>query len=119
MGNDVKSDNELIAEFMGFKYHKNYGYIGDVRYDDEAVIDPVDPKFVQIPHWNDSWDWLIPVAQKIKDLTYKDLKAQELPTFQQAVARWRAAQNEISNLKIEAAHYCVVKWIEWYNSQPK
>lgn len=62
----MKNDNELIAEFMGFKYYADYGHHRDVYYE-EAVIDPADPDFVQSPHWNESWDWLMPVVEKISE----------------------------------------------------
>lgn len=109
----MKSDNELIAEFMGFKYYADYGHHRDVYYE-EAVIDPADPDFVQTPHWNDSWDWLMPVVEKIHKLweQYPIVDWQndkEMFHFTEVVAI------PVSE-KIEVVYKAVVEFIKWYNS---
>ena len=51
-----KTDNELIAEFMGLKEHKgSYYFINKEEWIPDVELE-----------YHKSWDWLIPVVQKIE-----------------------------------------------------
>ncbi len=56
MDHECISDNEMIAEFMGIVYPK---------LDNVIVIDNVVIKEDEL-QYNTSWDWLIPVVNKIE-----------------------------------------------------
>ena len=49
----MKDKNKLIAEFMGEKFHEDSWSHGDVEY-------------------HKSWDWLMPVVEKIESLDLKE-----------------------------------------------
>ena len=53
----MKNSNRLIAEFMGIVYPK---------LDNVIVIDNVVTKEDEL-QYHSSWDWLMPVSQKIED----------------------------------------------------
>lgn len=116
MSKPEQSDNELIAEFMGW-------YIeGEPEFKSPYEIwctptgarmyprtDPNGKRYTEKFQYHESWDWLMPVVQKIGDL-------------------WSPDFNEMS---IQAQHICdlplnshiqqvykeVVDFIKWYNQQ--
>lgn len=56
----VEEGNKLIASFEGFKTYVMNGYL-NVEYSDDNI------RTIQDTHYHSSWDWLMPVVQKIKD----------------------------------------------------
>lgn len=105
------NDNELIAEFMGMNYYNDYGHHGDTYYE-EAVIDPEDPDFVQSPHWHESWDWLMPVVEKIESMAPNRvvIDCNEC----RIISDRRFKVHTLK--KINSVYQCVVQFIKWYNS---
>lgn len=59
---NTQENNRLIAEFEGYETYEMNGYI-NVHYSDDNVRTIVDT------HYHSSWDWLMPVVEKINDLT--------------------------------------------------
>jgi len=57
------NQNKLIAEFMGMEFSDD----GTMCYDDAENIHPPTPTDMLAFHT--SWDWLMPVVEKINDLT--------------------------------------------------
>ena len=93
------NNNKLIAEFMGVKFNKgtlyNMGY--DV-FSDGNLYRNHELKY------NESWDWLIPVAQKIIDV-YISIDEQDEQELQQSIL----------HDKIDAVYRIVVEIIKTYN----
>ena len=58
-------ENKLIAEFMGYKTYKMNGYL-NVEYADN------NHRTIQDTHYHSSWDWLMPVVEKIREVTSYD-----------------------------------------------
>ena len=56
----VEEGNELIASFEGFKTYVMNGYT-NVEYSDDNV------RTIQDTHYHSSWDWLMPIIDKIED----------------------------------------------------
>ena len=52
-------ENKLIAEFMGSEWHKAW-------FKDVCIISPSNISY----KFHSSWDWLMPVVQKIESLGY-------------------------------------------------
>ena len=124
---EVIEGNKLIAEFMGYSVgfpHKTdkYGYIQTVEgYIIPSIVNPsphpsdIDTHQFSLTdlRFHSSWDWLIPVINKIYDLseyyTYKD----ETQTF------YSEGGIEINTKYIEETYKDVVEFIEWFNSNKK
>lgn len=106
MGNIIES-NRLIAEFMGAEnpYHK-----GHFTSPDGKAHTPETMKY------HISWDWLMPVVEKIEGLSgsmsvyiYKD--------GCQIEGRFNGYnKTERAKTKIEATYKAVVEFIKWYNA---
>jgi hypothetical protein len=58
---NTTENNKLIAEFMGYKTYKMNGYL-NVEYADN------NHRTIQDTHYHTSWDWLMPVVEKIQKL---------------------------------------------------
>lgn len=113
MKTDVaKTDNELIAEFMGFTYAET---------PQDRFWNGPDKPFATIYDWQyhtnhlenfqTSWDWLMPVVEKIANL-YVDSNHDRY---------WVKAVNDlrmpILSTTLGFVYKAVVEFIKWYNSQ--
>mgnify|MGYP003136176829 FL=1 len=88
-------DNKLIAEFMGVVFH-----------DDENQYYNADGLHIgNTLQYHTSWDWLIPVAQKIIDV-YISIDEQDEQELQQSIL----------HDKIDAVYRIVVEIIKTYNA---
>lgn len=116
-------DNKLIAEFMGFPQQTDIVddrttayYIGDVikannakNQNQDDVFHPDDMLF------NSSWDWLMPVVEKIEMLGYTFEK-----NYQPIDKDWQCLivkgldilLQEFHDSSIKATHHIVVEFIE-------
>jgi len=107
----MKTDNELIAEFMGSTYIKD----GTMRY---WIIDGRNHSTL---HYETSWDWLMPVVEKIK-LSY-DVSIRFYSGDCTCYINKQTLEGiEISSFgnfepSIMNVYKAVVKFIKWYNSQ--
>lgn len=108
----MKTHAEIIADFLGWKIctsadcahlplHYRYGL------KNWQVILVKDMKF------DKSWDALIPVIAFARKAIVA--AGWGTPTEKEAKSRLKMALNETANLNIHNAHYCLVKFIEWYN----
>lgn len=59
-------DNKLIAEFMGFTYEKNIGWYDNEMLMSQNVYDNQDGNCFDELLFDKSWDWLMPVVEKIE-----------------------------------------------------
>jgi hypothetical protein len=84
--------NKLISEFMGVFYHKaDYSFNAVTGYE-----------------YNVSWDWLMPVIEKIEEKNTVEIKGN-------AVVIPYANVFVRGDSKLEAAWQAVVEFIKWYN----
>ena len=94
-------DNKLIAEFMGVEFNKGTFY--DMGYDvfsDGNLYRGHELKY------HTSWDWLIPVAQKLVD-DYSVMDEQDEQDLQQSIL----------NNRIGVVYQIVVELIKLYNQK--
>lgn len=107
-----KTDNELIAEFMGREISgviANYGQPVKVMVLPEKPISLRKSGAAIEAKYDTSWDWLMPVVEKIRPLAYKiDIDS----------TAWRRLSGKSIFSKIEDVYHAVVEFIKWYNSQP-
>ncbi|KKN20939.1 hypothetical protein LCGC14_0930500 [marine sediment metagenome] len=141
---EILKNNKLIAEFMGYRdghapcfftnpykctcdYHKTHG-----EYDDDDEEDDE-------PKYNSSWDWLMPVVEKIEKLGvstnihyYSGVKVSE---FTMDIPKRLSIEghgssflgykmeygnsNNSKQTKIEAVYEIVIKFIKWYNDEER
>lgn len=103
------NDNELIAEFMGFRYGQNADKNGFMKY-------------------NKSWDWLMPVVEKIESLPehplYKkyrfsvSIKNNSCEISFARLSKGEPGHNHYEGkTKIDAVYKSVIDFIKWYNQQ--
>lgn len=112
---DIKANNVLIAEFIGERGNdtetvKNVYINIPVNGMKEITVELDRMKF------HKSWDWLMPVLEKIQNLGYrvitegyKDIK--ELCSIEGD----GYYKNIYSSTKIEAIYKSVVEFIKWHN----
>jgi hypothetical protein len=139
-GADMKTDNELIAtmenncliaEFMGWKKILN----GDLYYHDNPPLwaTKQQGKFF----FDVSWDWLMPVVEKISKYYYEEFKSnngyKNITEYDYAYPRTFAMLNNSGKFMvrinrmtlhedeslIKATYEAVVEFIKWYNEQSK
>lgn len=87
------TDNELIAEFMGLEIPLG------VNEDGTSMEHPYDI----------SWDWIIPVVDKIRMLC---IQRSDLPR-----EPFAAVTSSVITVSIEILHKRVVRFIKWYKSK--
>lgn len=106
-------NNKLIAEFMGFKKLPNgtlrcselYG--GNTICEDDTVL------------FQTSWDWLIPVVEKISHL--ETVQCFNIESSRILIKTYESYKLEFwvnGFEKIEAVYESVLDFIKWYNKQP-
>lgn len=102
----IEQSNKLIAEFMGLNCPPKNG-IGYYS------VDELD--------YNSSWDWLMPVVEKIESLRYWveirgtyigiGIRGHEETIINRSFS-------SIRTKNIEALYRVIVEFINWYNTQP-
>ncbi|MCK9544999.1 MAG: hypothetical protein M0R03_23535 [Novosphingobium sp.] len=132
---EIIEGNELIVSFLGWtKYSYNQKYdlthcrdydcynIGEFsKYSDIYI-----PESGNLPaaHYNlefhSSWDWLMPVVEKIEKLQYTcDICSTHLHKNMVSIGTISGKQcvRVIEDLKIKAVWTAVIEFIKWYNTQ--
>lgn len=121
----ILNSNKLIAEFMGAKsIHNPTGY--DIHDDkdwykyNELNYESTDFKF------HSSWDWLIPVLEKIEQLGYHTrICFDDFGSWMQIHYGLSVADTDETKAlnqhgtKIENTFKSVVEFIKWYNKNGK
>lgn len=126
---EILEGNKLIAEFMdivpikGFNEHtgKDYWYYNNSEMKDYEAL----------PDYNFSWDWLMPVIEKINMLHY-DVEinsglrrinisvtdvglCDDIPEYNEEFRGNSSLYSNLSN--IECVFTAIVEFIKWYNQQ--
>lgn len=126
MKEDIQAWNKLIAEFMGFTYKDNR-FINEYRYkDDNGDIHEAGFSFKD-PKYHTSWDWLMPVVEKIESLKLKykmtvsivGNSCQIISDNHNLMAAEVTLYSDNRYNKIERTRQAIIQFIQWYNLQPK
>ena len=115
---EIKINNCLIAEFMGGKTTISLGNI--------AWDLPDMPGYQWVLCYDSSWDWLMPVVDKI-DLTnyvairgnYCGINKTNYNEFNAWIAYEGGKLFHPTMTKLEAVYLAVIKFIKWYNANKK
>ena len=118
MNTEVLEGNKLIAEFMGYKLVKKktltYKYWEKpIRGEFGDDIDVLCSEYKLIYHT--SWDWLMPVLQKIAKLVIEEDWGNR---YNQMMTRWKVISHCLTELKHDEIYDATLLFIKWYNQQP-
>lgn len=105
---ETTDNNILIAEFMGIDYNPE----GERKYNKETGAWTYTNVF-----YHTSWDWLMPVMDKIETLGYSVNITSKTVAIMQGHGAVYATNVYISDglTKIKAAYETVVEFIKWHN----
>jgi hypothetical protein len=118
---EVLSGNRLICDFMGVKPKS---YIPEVFYWQDAPffyvsehgMEKVMDAIVGYVKYHKSWDWLMPVVEKI-------IKTIGVKTYQECTYEEWAISTHLTRMTIgmpiESVYYAVIDYIKYYNSLTK
>jgi hypothetical protein len=120
----IEQMNEAIAEFMGYSHgNRNREFNPDAVYKEEEF------------KYHSSWDWLMPVVEKIEDVQlddknnvvtraaanvqifYKACLIQYEPDEESGDTNDEVSIQTQGETKIEAVYKAVYQFIQWYNNQ--
>jgi len=135
----MKTDNELIAEFMGFFAFETSIQGFSIYKLLDSNGNPIHPYYgpfnQNTMRFDKSWDWIMPVVEKIESIYddhhgYFTVHIHSNACDIQGTNLWKAIEpesiygdvymsdpNAIFNTKIESTYYNVVQFIKWYNGQ--
>ena len=123
----MKTDNELIAEFMGMSSFKTEH---DTFWHPNEKCTPENWKYHSLDLDNfypKSWDWLMPVVDKIESTPFSNF-------LYSSPGYWVVIDGDSCEIKedkltiitkskgvskIDAVYKAVVEFIKWYNQHPK
>lgn len=111
MNNTTENDNKLIAEFMGAEVTELE--IGDIYYPINGCS-----VFLRKMKYHESWDWIMPVVEKIEALGYGCTIGMgtyvviQDDTTESGVEITRMTDNN----KLTGTYEAVVEFIKWYNN---
>tara|TARA_R110002051_G_scaffold323505_3_gene417383 strand:+ start:124 stop:438 length:315 start_codon:yes stop_codon:yes gene_type:complete len=94
----MEENNKLIAEFMDLSIKEGVCYYTDA---DDMFPMGIEVEAPYIPY-DDYWNWLMPVVEKIKDMGYD----QQLDNIDNVLT---------CDLRIENLYNAVVEFIKFYN----
>jgi hypothetical protein len=110
----LEEKNRMIAEFMG-------ATITDIKGIQKPIYYPIMGKsvFVNKLKYHTSWDWLMPVVEKIEQTndgcTLVIIEDERCHIDNQKEFHI----DSVGHTKIEAVHNAAVAFIEWYNENEK
>jgi hypothetical protein len=120
------NDNKLIAEFMGFSYEKNIGYYDNEMLLSQCVYDLNGGNCFDELQFHTSWDWLMPVVDKIESMRGVFRRGgmtkggqQHNATDTKYVIEYgmhdKVIAHVYANSRIDAEYQAVVEFIKEYN----
>lgn len=123
---EILKGNKLIAEFIGAVYIRREDLFDD-HIIEEFIYNNNHPISKQIPkvtenlyhlRYHLSWDWLMPVVEKIETLGYKWEIGMSATSPYHYCKIWSIGTIEgISTL--DAIYGAIIEFIKWYNSCQK
>lgn len=112
---EILEGNRLIAEFMGGKYDKDTNFPihpNDIWLPTHGIVNytTINIGYGKILLYHSSWDWLIPVIKKIREIINVELN---VDSFEEI--RERKLTLNPYDYNIEQVYKAVVEFIKWYN----
>lgn len=114
----LKTENEIIAEFMGFSKTGTFYETKGIRHD-KYKSDMFGYTYAEEWAFDSKWDWLMRVVDKIESLGYA-VKIKRKDCEVDGYPQDRYYDLQIDSLKIKSVYKAVVQFIKWYNeNKPK
>lgn len=129
---EILESNKLIAEFMGGKYNNQVNF----RIAQNEIWLPIhgvtkfntaDLGSGKILEYHKSWDWLMPVVEKIESLGYTTLIKNYGDEFSNFVEILNTDEDPLQiccftehvmlKSKLELTYKAVIEFIKWYNEK--
>ena len=98
-------ENKLIAEFMGFTNEKNIGWYDNQMLMSQNVYDNQDGNCFDELLFDESWDWLMPVVEKIEN--YLSENVGKVGYFDEC----------LNSNDLDVRYQAVVEFIKQYNDE--
>ncbi len=126
-----KTDNELIAEFMGAERREGPRAFNPDQKLIQYIIkgNPYNQHRDDIKHWyqpeelkyHESWDWLMPVVEKIENLEFVTKSEYNLRThwfsiWAESADTSHCITSQGNGNRIENHYRAVVEFIKWYSN---
>ena len=133
---EIIAANRLVAIFMGGRFIEDQGKEDVVFSNDEnkeGGVEEISLFQVDALEFHRSWDWLMPVLDKIEKMGYKNNLTYQKEGYNCRIQRLEIREHEpdgsgkklILNkkyfysdnrpTKIEAVYWTIVKFLEWWN----
>lgn len=118
----IEQMNEVIVLFMGGSSIKQHGWKRYVYYPESCAREITELEY------HSSWDWLMPVVQKIEGMNWC-VRVENWPKcfptpYKELYSVWMWLNPEdapeiqtYSDVKIKAVHIAVYQFIQWYKNQ--
>ena len=114
----IEEKNAIIAEFMGLKFKDDDTYISELKEMKSNGIYFEQGYMTSELKYHTSWDWLMPVVEKIESLEYSVEK-----NFQRIDNDWQTLITKGNDIlfqdfaekSIDAMYCTLVSFIEFYN----
>ena len=114
-------ENKMIAEFMGMQ-DTDLGWYDSKEAMSEYACQMVGGNTFEELQYDRSWDWLVPVVEKIESLGFKFEK-----NYQRVDGDWQCLivkgndilHQQFDRKSLNASYNVVVDFINWYNTQKK
>jgi len=111
----ILENNKLIAEFMGVKesdelYKGHPTFVGDHLRRAGLPFHSIMGNCIDNPPFHSSWDWLMPVVKKIREVVNEKLSFADFDDH-------RGLEQRLNpyTYNIKSIHKGVVEFIKWYN----
>ena len=115
------NDNKLIADFMGVQYKSDEDYIKTLEEMRLHNIGYEQGYMESQLKYHESWNWLMPVVEKIEEDEEIDVNILLNGT---RIFKWRTDTDIVNNVakisfdkKIEHVYHAVVEFIKKYNKE--
>jgi len=123
MKKEILEGNKLIMKFMELK-PTEWGGMYSISHNHctcrESTPEKALDGFASIAKYHESWDWLMPIVEKIDSRTpYDPCVTIEYNWCSIKVPDGRFDIEIVGNSRIEATYKAVVEFIKWYNENNK
>jgi hypothetical protein len=120
----LEENNRMIVEFMGHEEEQTESgeFVYAIEFQNPEKLNDIQVEFFCAHEfkYHISWDWLMPVVEKIESLEYSvEKNLQRIDgDFQCLITKGNDILfQEFAVKSIEAMHYVVVEFINFYNEQ--